>query len=118
VTVIEQDLGKEASCRVAHDDRRFVKLAYDALEVLDDRRDSQSLNRGGILVERFDLDLKAWVGGGEHTVTTALVALDPPLPASGGDPQTVDQHDGVRSGRGGGVLSSHSVLLESTSPRM
>src|SRR5215213_5146178 len=84
--------------------------------MLDDRRDSQSLNRGGILVERFDLDLKAWVGRGEHAVTTALVALDPLLPASGGDPQTVDQHDGVRGGRGGGVLGSHELLLESTSP--
>jgi hypothetical protein len=86
--------------------------------VLYDRRDGHSLNRGGILVERFDLDFKAWVGRGEHPVTTALVVLDPLLPASGGDPQTVDQHDGVRSGRGGRVLGSHSVLLESTSPRV
>ena len=83
VTMIEQDLGKEASSRVAHDDRRAIELAYDVLKVFDDRRDSQSLNRGGILVERFDLDLKAWVGRGEHAVTTALVALDPLLPASG-----------------------------------
>jgi hypothetical protein len=69
------------------------------------------------LVERFDLDLKAWVGRGEHTITTACVALDLLLPASGSDPQTVDQHDGVRS-RSGNILGSHSVLLESTSPRM
>ena len=27
VTVIEQDLGKEASCRVAHDDRRAIELS-------------------------------------------------------------------------------------------
>jgi hypothetical protein len=59
--------------------------------VLDDLTDCHCLNRGWILVERFDLNLRAWVGRGEHTVTTALIALDPLLPASGGDPQTVDQ---------------------------
>ncbi|HKH36957.1 MAG TPA: hypothetical protein VKA82_07285 [Rubrobacter sp.] len=49
----------------------------------DDPRDSQSLNGGGIRIERFDLHLKAWVGRGEHAVTLVLVALDPLLPASG-----------------------------------
>jgi hypothetical protein len=58
---------------------------------------------GWILVERFDLDLKARVGNGEHTVTTALVALDPLLPASRGDPQTVDQYDCVRAAGVGGL---------------
>jgi hypothetical protein len=81
--VIEQDLGKEASCRVAHDDRSSIELAYDVFEVLDDCRDGQSLNRGGILVERFDLDFKAWVGRRENAVTTALVALDPTSPSFG-----------------------------------
>jgi hypothetical protein len=51
--------------------------------VLDDRRDGQSLNRGGIVVERFDLDFKAWVGRRENAVTTALVALDPTSPSFG-----------------------------------
>ena len=82
--MIEQDLGKEASRRVAHDDRGLLQLAYDSFVVLDDPRDGQSLDRGWVFVERFDLDLKAWVGRGEYTVTTALVALDPLLPASGG----------------------------------
>jgi hypothetical protein len=75
--------------------------------VFDDLRDSQSLDRGWVLVERLNLYLKAWVGRGEHAVTTALVALDPLLPASGGDPQTVDQHDGVWGGWVGGVLGGH-----------
>jgi len=51
--------------------------------VLDDRRDGQSFDRGGVLVERLDLDLKAWVGGGEHAVAAILVVLDPLLPAAG-----------------------------------
>src|SRR4051794_9898325 len=34
ITMIEQDLGEEASCPVAHDDRRSVQLAYETLEVL------------------------------------------------------------------------------------
>jgi len=49
---------------VAHDDRRAIKLAYDTLEVLDDGGDGQRLYRGGVLAQRLDLDLKAWVGGG------------------------------------------------------
>ena len=109
---------KQASCRVAHDDRGSLQLADDTLEVLDDRRDGHSLNRGWILVERFNLDVKAWVGRGEHAVTTALVALDPLLPASGGVTHRPWISTMVsRSGRGGSVLGSHRVLLESTSPR-
>jgi hypothetical protein len=45
--MIEQDLGKEAASRVAHDDRGVLQLAYDVLKVFDNPRDSQSLNRGG-----------------------------------------------------------------------
>jgi hypothetical protein len=64
VTVLEQDLREQASRRVAHDDRWFVELTDDALEVLDDGGDGQRLYRGGVLAQRLDLDLKAWVGGG------------------------------------------------------
>ena len=96
---------------VAHDDGWLIQLAYDALQVLDDPGDGQSLDRGGVLVERLHLDLKAWVGGGENAVALALVALDPVLPAAGGHPEAVNQDDGVRGGRVGGVLGGHGEAL-------
>jgi hypothetical protein len=43
--VIEQDLGEQAAHGVAHDDRGSVELVYDALVVLDDGGDGQSLDR-------------------------------------------------------------------------
>ena len=106
--MVEQDLGERTAEGVAHDDGWLIQLAYDALQVLDDPRDGQSLDRGGVLVERLHLYLKAWVGGGEHAVALALVVLDPLLPAAGGHPEAVNQHDGVRGGRVGGVLGGHA----------
>jgi hypothetical protein len=91
--------------------------AYDALEVLDDPRDSRGLDRGGVLVERLYLYLKAWVCGGEHAVSLVLVVLDPVLPATGCHPEAVNQHDGVGRSPVGGVFGSHGVLLTSLSPR-
>jgi hypothetical protein len=79
--------------------------------------DGERLYGGGVLAERLDLDLEAWVGGGEHAVAAALVALDPLLPTSGGHPEAVDQNDGVWGGRIWGVLGGHGVLLTSLSPR-
>jgi len=49
---------------VAHEDRWFVELADDVLEVLDDGGDRQRLDRGGVLAQRLDLYFKAWVGRG------------------------------------------------------
>jgi hypothetical protein len=111
VTVVEQDLRKQAAHRVAHDDRRALQLAYDALQVLDDGGNRQRLDRGGILAQRLYLDFQTGVGWGEHAVAAALVALDPLLPAARGHPEAVDQDDGVRSGLVGGVLCGHGVLL-------
>src|ERR687890_925193 len=96
----------------------MIELSDDAFIVLDDPRDSQSLNRGGILVERLDLYLEAWVGGGQHAVSLVLVVLDPVLPATGCHPEAVNQDDGVRDGWIGGVLGGHGfLLLTSLSPR-
>src|SRR5829696_4956925 len=66
---------------------------------------------GRVLSQRLDLYLEAGVGGGEHTVALALIALDPLLPAAWSHPQTMDEDDGVGSGRIGRVLGNHGVLL-------
>jgi hypothetical protein len=62
---------------------------------------------GGVLAQRLDPALEAWVGRGQHTVALVLVALDPLLPASRGHPEAEDQHDRVGGSRIGGVLGSH-----------
>src|SRR5829696_8056059 len=107
IAVVEQDLDDQTTHGVSHEDGWLLQLAYDAFVVLDDPRDGQSFDRGGVLVERLDLYLKARVGRGEHTVAAALVVLDPVLPATGCHPQPVNQEDGVRGARVGGVLGSH-----------
>ena len=43
--------------------------------MLDDCGDRQRRDRRGVLAQRLDLDLEAWVGGGEHAVAAALVAI-------------------------------------------
>ena len=62
----------------------------------DDLGDSQSLNRRRIVVQRLDFDLEAGVGRRENLVSGCLIALDPLLPASGRNPETVNEDDGVR----------------------
>src|ERR687889_2133575 len=113
VAVVEQDLGERPTEGVAHDDRGAIQLAYDAFEVLDYGGDGQGLYRRGIIAQGLYLYLQARVCGGEHTIALALVALDPPLPASGGHPEAVHQHDGVRSGSLRGAVVSHEDLLTS-----
>src|SRR3712207_5888105 len=115
VPVVEQDLHEQATEGVAHDNRRALQLAYDTLVVLHDCGDRQRLDRGGVLVQRLYLYLKAGVGRSEHPIAAALVALDPVLPASWGHPEPMDQDDGVWSTRiRGVVLSGHGVLLLSS----
>src|SRR3712207_1037393 len=112
VPVVEQDLHEQATEGVAHEDRRALQRAYDALVVLHDGGDRQRLDRGGVLVERLDLDLEAGVGRSEHAIAAARVARDPVLPAAWGYPEPMDQDDGVWSTRiRGGVLGGHADLL-------
>src|SRR5919107_2141029 len=96
VAVVEQDLGERPTEGVAHDDRGAIQLSYDAFEVLDDGGGGPGLDGGGVLAQGLDLYLQAGICGGEHAVSLALVALDPPLPAARGHPEAVDQHYGLR----------------------
>jgi enamine deaminase RidA (YjgF/YER057c/UK114 family) len=59
--------------------------------VFDDLRDSQSPNRGGILVERFDLDLKTRVGRGDIVAQTeqVLANVRAALEAGGARPEHI-----------------------------
>src|SRR5215213_71331 len=112
VSVVEQNLDDQAPHRVAHENRRLVELSDDAFVVLDYGGDRKRLDRRGVLVERLDLYLEAWVGRSEHAIAAALVALDPVLPASWGHPEPMDQDDGVWSTRiRGVVLGGHEDLL-------
>src|SRR5215213_1161309 len=112
VSVVEQNLDDQAPHRVAHENRRLVELSDDAFVVLDYGGDRKRLDRRGVLVERLDLYLEAWVGRSEHAIAAALVALDPVLPASWGPPEPMDQDDGVWSTRiRGVVLGGHEDLL-------
>src|SRR5829696_571078 len=96
---------------MAHDDRWAIKVAYDALEVLDYGGDGEGLDGRGVLAQRLHLDLQAGVGGGENAVTLLLVVPYPLLPTSWGHPQPVDQQDGVGGERIWGVLGCHGSLL-------
>jgi hypothetical protein len=101
---------------VAHEDGWLLQLSYDSFVVFDNPKDSPSLNRGGVFVERLDLYLEARVCGGERTVALALVVLDPVLPASGGHPEAVDQNYGVGGSRIGAVVGGdESVQKEDDS---
>ena len=59
----------------------------------------------GIRVESLDLDLEPRIGGRDHAVALALVVRDPVLPAPGGDPEAVNQDDGV----GGACFRAHCI---------
>src|SRR5919112_2531192 len=113
VAVVEHDLGERPTEGVAHDDRGAIQLSYDAFEMLDDCGDPQGLDRRGIIAQGLDLYLQARVCGGENAVSLALVALDPPLPAARGHPESVNQDYGVRSGSLRGGVVSHEDLLTS-----
>jgi hypothetical protein len=62
--VVEEDLGEQPVCRVANDDRGVLQLIDDAPYVLDDGGDGQCLYGRGVLAQRLDLDLEAWIGRG------------------------------------------------------
>src|SRR5215212_3521839 len=107
IAVVEQDLHDQTSHGVSNEDGWLLQLAYDSFVVLDDPRDSQSLDRRGVFVEGLYLYLQARICGGEHAVSVVLVVLDPVLPATGCHPESVNQDDGVWSGWIGGLLGSH-----------
>src|ERR671920_1899332 len=107
--MVEQDLGEGAPEGVAHDDRGAIQLSYDAFEMLDYGGNGQGLDRGWVLAQGLDLYLQARVCGGENAIALALVALDPPLPAAGGHPEAVHQHDGVGGTRLRGVVIGHGT---------
>jgi hypothetical protein len=112
--MVEQDLGQDAAEGMSHDDRWLIEIADDALVMLDDAGDGQRLDRRGVCAQRLDLDLEAGVGGGEHPVAAACVAVDPVLPAARGHPQSVDQHNRVSNDRERGTGSHDSLLNMST----
>jgi hypothetical protein len=96
MSVVEKDLGERTARGVADDDRGRIELADHLPEPADDLGDSHSLNRRRIVVQRLDFDLEAGVGRGENLVSGCLITLDPLLPASGRNPETVNEDDGVR----------------------
>jgi len=100
---IQEDLRKGASGGVADENGRRLDPADDRLEMGDDLRDGQLLNRCRVGVERLHLHLEPRVCRGEDAVAAAPVVLDPLLPAPWGHPEAMDQNDGV----GGGRVAAH-----------
>ena len=72
-----------------------VEAADDRLEVLDDLRHGDLLDRRRVGVQRLDLDLEPGVGRRQHREALALVVGDPVLPAPRGHPEPVDEDDRV-----------------------
>src|ERR1700730_5225437 len=94
---------------MAHQDRLAVELANDAIVVIDDRLELETLERRRIFADRFDLSFQARPGRSEDVVAGFQKTIDPSLPASRGQPQSVNQHD-----RGLGATASvatHDRLL-------
>ncbi len=64
-------------------------------EVVDGVGDGQVGDDLGVGPQSLDLDVEARVTGGQHGVALCLVVGDPVLPAAGGHPQAVHEHDGL-----------------------
>ena len=94
-TVVEQDLHKRAARRVAHEDRRRVERRDDRLQMRDDRRNCEPLDRRWVGVERLDLDLETRVCRDEDLVAPRLIVRNPVLPTARRQPEAVDQHDRI-----------------------
>ena len=95
VAAVHEQLREHAARRVAHQDGRSIEAPDHPFQTLHDLRDGDLLDRGRVGVQRLDLDLEAWVRRRQHGETLRLVVGDPLLPASRGDPEAVDQDDGV-----------------------
>jgi hypothetical protein len=116
--VIEEDLREHATGRVPDEDRRCVQAADDRLEVFDERRHRQLLDRRRVGVERLDLDLEPGIRRSEHAEAALLVVRDPVLPTAGRDPEAVDQDDGVGCAhRGTSRCGRRSVTLPESRAR-
>jgi hypothetical protein len=106
---VEQDLGDGAAEGVANDDRWTLELDDDPLVVVDDPLDGECREWRGICVQRLDLGLHPRPARREHSIAGTLIALDPALPAARGEPEPVDQDDGVGCSSG----SAHAEVVRS-----
>ena len=70
----------------------------ERFEVRHDGLDRQVGDRCRVGAQGFDLDVESGVGGGVHGEALGFVAALPVLPRARGDPEAVDQHDGVGGG--------------------
>jgi hypothetical protein len=68
-------------------------------EMLERRGDSGFGDDLGLVAERFHLDLEPGVGRRDDLIPLRPVVLHPAVPAAGGHPQAVNEHDRRRTGR-------------------
>lgn len=107
---IEQYLRERSAERVADDDRRALELEDDRLVAVEDLLGGERRDPRGIGVHRLDLGLHGGPVRRQHAVAEALVALAPVLPAARGQPEAVDQDDGVGSTHAEAHLCMHRLL--------
>src|SRR2546423_745493 len=91
---VDEHLHDEPTERMAHDDWRRLELANNALVVIDDRFDLETLERRWVFSDRFDFALEPGPRRREHVVPCLLVAVDPLFPAARSEPKPVNQYDG------------------------
>ena len=104
---IDEHLHEQTAKRVAHENWWRGQPADDPLVVIDDRFHREALERRRVTTDRFDLALESGPRRSEHGVAGALITFFPPTPASGSQPEPVNQNDG-RPGRRG-VRRTHGV---------
>ena len=102
-------MGERPAERVTHDDRRTVQALDHLAEMVERFGDGCFGDDLRLFPQRLDLDLEARVRRHDHLMALRPVVLHPAVPAPGGHPKPMDQHD--RRGIGRRLASDDTGVL-------